>query len=438
MCVSDCERIVLCESCKLLEYSAISFAYRTSQASSRAGSVRYIWGPVRDIRKRLSTFGTATMEALRTQLDNLQWEVNRLDVENRRLREADTEACKLMDLQTELEQSMAEVATLTERVRAYGEQVTGSDRATAQVEGCVVEAARHTDAMQEQLQATEEQLQATQEQLQTTEEQLQAKQEQLQAAQEQTAEREKSLGASQNQVRILTEELERRTEELQLLHAEGEREREAMKLQRYRAMEAMREKWEAREQRVAVACTHSRCVTCRSSCHGHPGCTYFRDGTPRYSGIGSSPWSHALSGYKGKAGIVESTAMSGQLAAAELELQEVREEAKGSKRDKEVLHLEREELKSELALMQVRVRRLEGTGSVEDRCGGLWEAPGSARREREPWRRWKRGLYDTTSQCACSNVSAGGACTLKKPDGIVLDRSISLGGDLLSYQIRDP
>ena len=32
------------------------------------------------------------MEALRVQLDNLKWEVNRLDVENRQLREADTEA----------------------------------------------------------------------------------------------------------------------------------------------------------------------------------------------------------------------------------------------------------------------------------------------------------------------------------------------------------
>ena len=164
----------------------ISFGYRTSQASSRAGSVRYIWGPVWEIRKRLSTFGTATMEALRTQPDNLQWEFNRLDVENRRLREADTEVCKLVDLQTELEQSKVEVATLTERVRAYGEQETGSTQATAEAECRVIEAARHTDATQEQLQATEEQLQATREQIQTTEEQLQATQEQLQAAQEQT------------------------------------------------------------------------------------------------------------------------------------------------------------------------------------------------------------------------------------------------------------
>ena len=40
-------------------------------------------------------------------------------------------------------------------------------------------------------------------------------------------------------------------EELQALHAKREHEREAMELQRYRAMEAAREKWEAREQRVA-------------------------------------------------------------------------------------------------------------------------------------------------------------------------------------------
>ena len=63
------------------------------------------------------------MEALWVQLDNLKWEVNRLDVENRQLREADTEASKLVDLQADLEQSKAEVAALTQRVRAYEEQL---------------------------------------------------------------------------------------------------------------------------------------------------------------------------------------------------------------------------------------------------------------------------------------------------------------------------
>ena len=133
-------------------------------------------------------------------------EVNRLDVENRQLREADTEASKLVDLQADLEQSKAEVAALTQRVRAYEEQAMGSARATEEAEGLVVEAERHKDAAQEQLQAVREQLRTTLEQ--------------LQAAREQTAEREESLGASQTQMRTLTEELEMRAKELQVLHAE--------------------------------------------------------------------------------------------------------------------------------------------------------------------------------------------------------------------------
>ena len=57
------------------------------------------------------------MEALRTQLESLQWEVNRLYVKNRELREADEQATRLVDLETELEQSKNEAAMLQERLR---------------------------------------------------------------------------------------------------------------------------------------------------------------------------------------------------------------------------------------------------------------------------------------------------------------------------------
>ena len=43
------------------------------------------------------------MEALRTKIDSLQWEVNRLDAENQKLRAQDQEACERVDLQAELE-----------------------------------------------------------------------------------------------------------------------------------------------------------------------------------------------------------------------------------------------------------------------------------------------------------------------------------------------
>ena len=80
--------------------------------------------------------------------------------------------------------------------------------------------------------------------------------------------------------------------------------------------------------------------------------------------------------------------MTGQLAAAELGLQEAMEEVKVSNRDKEELQLEREELRVELALMQAQVQRLEGTGSVEDSCGGtVGGTTISTGRERELWHR---------------------------------------------------
>ena len=53
------------------------------------------------------------MEALRTQLDDLQWEVNRLEAENQRLKASDEEVGLRVDLEAEVEQTKhdAEVST---------------------------------------------------------------------------------------------------------------------------------------------------------------------------------------------------------------------------------------------------------------------------------------------------------------------------------------
>ena len=67
----------------------------------------------------MSSVTAANMEALRTQLDGLQWEVNRLDAENRKLRGEDAEAGARIDLEAELEQSREEVARLAECVRTH-------------------------------------------------------------------------------------------------------------------------------------------------------------------------------------------------------------------------------------------------------------------------------------------------------------------------------
>ena len=74
------------------------------------------------------------MEALRIQLDSLQWEVDRLDAENRRLRAGDAEASLHVDLEAELEQSKGDVATLTERVTGYEERAGASAREAAEAQ----------------------------------------------------------------------------------------------------------------------------------------------------------------------------------------------------------------------------------------------------------------------------------------------------------------
>ena len=59
------------------------------------------------------------MEALRTQNDNLQWEVNRLHVENQKLRSEDPDRSARVDLETELNEARRDVAALTNQVQTY-------------------------------------------------------------------------------------------------------------------------------------------------------------------------------------------------------------------------------------------------------------------------------------------------------------------------------
>ena len=57
-------------------------------------------------------------EALRTQVDNLQWEVNRLDAENKKLRSANESVSRCVDLELELQQSKEDAAELTRQAEA--------------------------------------------------------------------------------------------------------------------------------------------------------------------------------------------------------------------------------------------------------------------------------------------------------------------------------
>ena len=71
------------------------------------------------------------MEALRTKIDSLQWEVNRLDAENQKLRAQDQEACEKVDLQAELERAQGDVAGLEEQLK---QQVTRGEKTVAEAQ----------------------------------------------------------------------------------------------------------------------------------------------------------------------------------------------------------------------------------------------------------------------------------------------------------------
>ena len=57
------------------------------------------------------------MEALRTKLDNLQWEVNRLDAENQRLRANNANVCQQIDLEQRVQQLTEELLTCQQQLQ---------------------------------------------------------------------------------------------------------------------------------------------------------------------------------------------------------------------------------------------------------------------------------------------------------------------------------
>ena len=67
-------------------------------------------------------FGAA-MEALRTKIDGLQWEVQRLSTENRRLKEDHSGLSDLIDREEELESTKGDVAELTGPVQTLEQQL---------------------------------------------------------------------------------------------------------------------------------------------------------------------------------------------------------------------------------------------------------------------------------------------------------------------------
>ena len=63
-------------------------------------------------------------EALKTQIDSLQWEVNRLDAENQKLREFNPERSQFVELESELSLAKEDITNLNAEVDSQHQQLT--------------------------------------------------------------------------------------------------------------------------------------------------------------------------------------------------------------------------------------------------------------------------------------------------------------------------
>ena len=89
-------------------------------------------GPVREERDEeeewLPIYKQVRMKALWTKANSLQWEVNRPDAENCKLRADHPAASERVNLEAELEQSQSNVTQVTSRVREYEKQQRASSK----------------------------------------------------------------------------------------------------------------------------------------------------------------------------------------------------------------------------------------------------------------------------------------------------------------------
>ena len=254
------------------------------------------------------------MDALRTKMDNLQWEINRLDAENRRLRSENPDASDRVDRETELEQARTDVAASNERARMYEEQVR---KLREEIDG------RNDDT--EAHERTARELEQTREELRTANDAVVNEREMAAGLKEE-------VDSLQTQLMELRDELENGESSVRKLRQERLRERDVAaktaELDHYRALETERVKWEAREQRVVERMEIMRREFDKVGVH-----------------VGTDVLNDKLVAAESQLG-----AMSGEIESCKVVISQLEE-------DKLAQVQETEELQAEVALLRIKVRR---------------------------------------------------------------------------------
>ena len=176
------------------------------------------------------------MEALRTRLDNLTWEKNQLEAENRRLQEEHPDLSRTLQLEKELEQSRTETERLRDRIKQFEEQ-------TPQLEKELEQSRTEAEKLRDRVEQLEEQTADT-----TRTERTES---------EARSELQETLSRSVNREKELTEKL-KKAAELDQYRLEETQRGEARELKYYRLLESERTRWETREQRALDELDHMR------------------------------------------------------------------------------------------------------------------------------------------------------------------------------------
>ena len=158
-------------------------------------------------------------EALKTQIDSLQWEINRLDAENRKLRESNLERSQFIDLESEL---ALDVTNLTGEVDSQRQQLHERDLRITESERKLTEAESVIEELRENASQLEE---ASNE------------------AEHRRSEAELELMTMNSKVTHLSETCA-------ILQQENQQQTRDSELKRYQAIEEEQKKWEARESRL--------------------------------------------------------------------------------------------------------------------------------------------------------------------------------------------
>ena len=158
-------------------------------------------------------------EALKTQIDSLQWEINRLDSENQKLRDVNPEKSQFVDMEEELSLAKEDITNLTAEVNLQRQQLAERDERITEDEREITELSKEIES----LTATVQELRVSASQLQTA----------VEEAEQRRSEAEEQLLTSNSQVLHLGDTCAMLQQENRQLKRDGE-------LELYRAVEEER------------------------------------------------------------------------------------------------------------------------------------------------------------------------------------------------------